>query len=167
MNNDPENNDPTQPSFQWLPHRAPTVLNKLVVFLLHSPFHWLLSNNMLLLTFTGRTSGQQFSIPVSYFLSQGKIVIFTSNRWWKNLRDGAPVTILLKRLWIAGHAQATNEHAVVMQEARTYITQKGIWNAWRIGLELPLRYEQALAKLDSATQGHVVIFVASVSTENR
>ena len=147
--------------FKWLPHRAPAIINKLIVFLLHSPLHWLLSNNMLLLTFTGRVSGQQFSIPVSYFLSQGKIVIFTSNRWWKNLRNGASVTILLKRQWVSGHSETANEHTVVTQEARAYILQKGTWNAWRIGMELPLRQEQALAKLAAAARGHTVIFISA------
>jgi hypothetical protein len=147
------------PPFQWLPHRAPVGINKLVIFLLQSPLHWLLSNSMLLLTFTGRVSGRQFIIPVTYFLSQGKIVIFTSNRWWKNLQAGATVTIRLKGLWITGHAEATNEHAVVMQEARAYILQKGAYNAWRIGMELPLRQEQALEELDRVTQGRAVIFI--------
>jgi hypothetical protein len=153
--------DPRPPSFKWLPHRAPAILNKLVIFLLHSPLHWLLSNNMLILTFTGRVSGQPLSIPVTYFLSQGKIVIFTSNRWWKNLRDGARVTILFKRQWVIGHTEATNEHAVVMQEAHAYILQKGAWNAWRIGMELPLRQAQALEQLDTVTRGRAVIFIST------
>ncbi len=148
------------PPFKWLPHRAPVSINKLVIFLLHSPLHWLLSNNMLLLTFTGRVSGRQFIIPVTYFLSQGKIVIFTSNRWWKNLRDGAMVTIQFKGHWRTGHTEATNEHAVVMQEACAYIIQKGACNAWRIGMELPFRQEQALEKLDRVTQGRAVIFIS-------
>ncbi len=76
--------------FKWLPHRAPAVINKLLVFLLHSPLHWLLSNNMLLLTFTGRVSGQQFSIPVSYFLSQGKIVKDIPS--YSSARDDSPQT---------------------------------------------------------------------------
>jgi hypothetical protein len=153
--------DPTPPPFKWLPHHAPTILNKLVVFLLHSPLHWLLSNNMLIITFTGRVSGQHFSIPVTYFLSQGKIVIFTSNRWWKNLRDETSVTILLKRQWVIGHVQTSNEHAVVLQEARAYILQKGARNAWMIGMELPLRQEQALEQLAVVTQGRAVIFIGA------
>src|ERR1019366_3414578 len=153
--------DSTTPPFKWLPHRAPTIINKLVVFLLHSPLHWLLSNNMLVLTFTGRTSGKPFSIPVSYFLSQGKIVIFTSNRWWKNLRNGATVTILFKGQWVIGHTETTNEHAVVMQEARAYILQKGAWNAWRIGMELPLRQEQALEQLAEVTRGRAALFIGA------
>ena len=153
--------DLAPPPFKWLHHRAPTVINKLVVFLLHSPLHWLLSNNMLLLTFTGRVSGRQFRIPVSYFLSQGKIVIFTSNRWWKNLRAGATVAILFKGHWITGHTETTNEHAIVAQEARAYSMQKGARNAWRIGMELPLRQEQALEKLDAVTQGRAVIFISA------
>lgn len=149
------------PPFKWLPHRAPTMINKLVIFLLHSPFHWLLSNNMLIITFTGRTSGQQFRIPVTYFLSQGKIVIFTSNRWWKNLHNGSPITFLFKGQWITGHTETTNEHSVVMQEARAYILQKGAWKAWMIGMELPIRREQALEQLEAVTQGRAVVFITS------
>ncbi len=45
---------------------APPWVNRIVRFLLRSPLHPVLSGNTLLLTITGRMSGKQYTIPVSY-----------------------------------------------------------------------------------------------------
>lgn len=49
----------------------------------------------MLITFTGRKSGRSFTTPLRYICNDGVVRCFTSseNQWWRNLRDGSPVTL--------------------------------------------------------------------------
>lgn len=69
--------------------------NPLVIRLLRSPLHALMSGSVLLLTFEGRRSGRSYTTPVSY-IRDGEGVLLVGARdhsWWKNLRGGAPVRL--------------------------------------------------------------------------
>lgn len=72
------------------------LLNHIIPLVLRSPLHGLLSKNLLLLTYTGRKSGTQYMIPVTYFEDGGTILVFSNQRWWRNLRGGVPVTLRLR-----------------------------------------------------------------------
>jgi hypothetical protein len=77
---------------------AQAIFNRFVTWLLSSPLHGLLSRHLMLLTYTGRRSGTQRTVPITY-LQNGRVVIaFCEHEttWWKNLRGGAPVTVQLR-----------------------------------------------------------------------
>lgn len=67
-----------------------TRLNPVIGAVLRSPFHWLLSSGLVLLTVTGRRSGRRYSIPVGYQRRGDGLVILVSNadtkQWWRNYR---------------------------------------------------------------------------------
>lgn len=66
--------------------------------LLRSPLHFLVSKNVMLITFTGRKSGKTYTTPVQYH-QKGDIVIFltpNSRTWWKNLKNAAPVQLIIQ-----------------------------------------------------------------------
>jgi hypothetical protein len=72
--------------------------NDFVKLLLRSPFHGLLSRSVLLITLTGRRSGQLISVPVEYY-QIGEELWITSRRertWWRNLTGGAEVGLRLR-----------------------------------------------------------------------
>ena len=52
----------------------------------------------MLITFTGRKSGKQFTTPVRYIQTGDTVRCFTAseNQWWRNLRSGARVSLLIK-----------------------------------------------------------------------
>jgi deazaflavin-dependent oxidoreductase (nitroreductase family) len=81
--------------------------NPIVILLLHSPLHSFLDKSTIVITFTGRKSGKQYTIPVSY-VRDGDTLMMISQRehsWWKNLRGGALVS-----LYLQGHTlKATGE----------------------------------------------------------
>lgn len=68
------------------------VINPAMKGILRSPLHRILSDSLLLITFTGRQSGGEYTTPVGYEQKAGTLYITSqSNRvWWKNLRGGAP-----------------------------------------------------------------------------
>jgi deazaflavin-dependent oxidoreductase (nitroreductase family) len=74
----------------------PPYVNQAMRFILRSPVHGMISKSILLITFTGRKSGKRYTTPVSYSQNGGQVTIFTHANWWKNLRDGAPVTLRIR-----------------------------------------------------------------------
>jgi deazaflavin-dependent oxidoreductase (nitroreductase family) len=72
--------------------------NPMMIWLLRSPLHGLISKSFMLVTYTGRKSGRVYAVPVNY-VRNGSVLTVTSYRqrtWWRNLRDGAPVTVRLQ-----------------------------------------------------------------------
>ncbi|MFZ4813712.1 MAG: nitroreductase/quinone reductase family protein [Phototrophicaceae bacterium] len=66
---------------------------------LMSPFHQVASKEMMLITVTGRKSGQVYTLPVSYTQENDQTLYTLSQRehlWWHNLRNGALVTLCLR-----------------------------------------------------------------------
>ena len=79
--------------------------------ILRSPLHRLLSRNLMLITVTGRQSRQTYTVPVSYQLHdcEVRIVSERSDRWWRNLRGGAPVRLNLQGREVNGQASVIEE----------------------------------------------------------
>ncbi len=88
----------------------PPLMNKTMKFVLRSPLHVIISNYLLLVTFTGRKSGKIYTTPVSYFRhSDDQVIIFTHAKWWKNLLDNPAVTLRLRGRDVQGTAEPVAE----------------------------------------------------------
>jgi deazaflavin-dependent oxidoreductase (nitroreductase family) len=81
--------------------------NPLVTWILRSPLHGLLSSSTLLLTYTGRRSGQWRTLPISYGREGDTLLIITrrSKAWWKNVAGGAPVSVRIDGRDLRGAAR--------------------------------------------------------------
>jgi F420H(2)-dependent quinone reductase len=82
------------------------LLNPFVAMLLRSRFHHLMSKDIMLISFTGRRSGRQYTTPVSYVREGNVVRCVTSSPWWRNLRGGAEVSLRIRGEDRAGHAEA-------------------------------------------------------------
>ena len=86
--------------------------NRVVRGLLRSPAHRVAgSRRIALVTYTGRKSGRQFTIPVFYKRQGNDVEIGVDwperKVWWRNLRgDGGPVELVLRGERRRGHAKA-------------------------------------------------------------
>jgi len=94
--------------------------NDFMSWVLRSPLHGMLSNGMMLITVTGRKTGKQYTTPVEYFREDGNLWVMTSRdrTWWRNLKGGAKVSLLLKRKPVTACAELDLDERVV--EARMY-----------------------------------------------
>lgn len=93
-----------------------TAGNDFMAWVLRSPFHSLLSREMLLITVTGRKTGKKYTTPVGYFEEDGCFWVLTSRdrTWWRNLSGKSRVLLLLKNKPVSAVAElVTNERAVV------------------------------------------------------
>jgi hypothetical protein len=99
------------------PKQMIAILNALIGGLLRSPLHGLLSNSTLVLSFSGRKSGKVYTFPVGYYdLKDESVIVIPLHDWWKNLRDGVPVTVWLKGRQYAGRAEAFYKHEATVKE---------------------------------------------------
>jgi hypothetical protein len=74
------------------------LFNPFNMLILRSPLHGIMSSFTMILTYKGRKSGELISVPISYF-RDGNIVTNFSNAdrlWWRSLRGGVPVTLLIR-----------------------------------------------------------------------
>jgi hypothetical protein len=102
-----------------MPGRAPfLVMNRTVNpalrAVLRSPVHGLASGRFALITYTGRRSGREYTIPVLYNDMGDEVTIAVGwpdrKVWWRNLTgEGGPVRLMVQGQEIRGHAIATHE----------------------------------------------------------
>ena len=89
-------------------------VNPALRLLLHSPAHGLASARLALITYSGRKSGREYTIPVFYRDKGEEVTIAVGwperKVWWRNLTgEGAPVRLLVRGQTVRGHAVATRE----------------------------------------------------------
>jgi deazaflavin-dependent oxidoreductase (nitroreductase family) len=91
------------------PKRIIAATNVIVRFLLRSPLHFLLSNTMMLLTYTGRKSGKRYTNPLPYQRERDVVTVFTQHSWWKNVRACPKVAAEIKRQRMSGIAEVISD----------------------------------------------------------
>jgi deazaflavin-dependent oxidoreductase (nitroreductase family) len=97
--------------------------NGFMSWLLRSPFHGMLSNDMMLITVTGRKTGKKYTTPVGFYRDNGTLWVLTSRHrtWWKNLQGGADVSLLLQRKAVSAFAQPELETKAVETLMNEYV----------------------------------------------
>lgn len=134
------------------------VINPVMKLILRSPLHGLVSDYLLLLTFHGRKSGKQYTIPLGYARQGETILLFTNYSWWKNLRGGAPVQVRLKGKTLSGHAEAVKDPQAVARAVQESIEQHGLDYARR-RFRLEVEEMPALEQIAAEVPHQVVIRV--------
>lgn len=103
------------------------VINPLMTALLRSPLHGLVSDSLLLITFTGRRSGREYTTPVGYDEVDGTLYVTsqTDRVWWKNLRGGADVTVRIRGEEHRGHAAVIEDDGAVADYVLGFVDRNG------------------------------------------
>ncbi len=92
----------------------------------------------MLLTFSGRTTGTRYVIPIGYFhWAPGEVISFSSAGWRKNLRSGAPVLLLLRGRQIPATPTVIDERDAVIDTLEEFIKRRGLRRARRLPVGLP------------------------------
>ena len=83
-------------------------VNPLMRLILRSPVHGLMSASMLLITYHGRKTGREYSVPVQYAQAGEDIYIVPGmperKTWWRNLKEPLPVELCLRGRNLPGTA---------------------------------------------------------------
>lgn len=91
------------------------IANPMVRLILGSRFHGLLSTALLLLTYRGRKSGKEYTLPVQYAQQGNKVYILPGmpqqKTWWRNLKEGRAVQVTLRGQQRPGEALVLDPQA--------------------------------------------------------
>jgi hypothetical protein len=90
------------------------VLNPVLRSILRSPLHGLADRRVALITYTGRRSGREYTIPAFYRDKGDEVTIAVGwperKVWWRNLTgDGGDVRLVVRGKRLRGHAVATRD----------------------------------------------------------
>ena len=96
--------------------------NPMMIWLLKSPLHGMISRGVMLITVTGRKSGKSISTPTNYLRDENTlwVISWRDRNWWKNLRDGAKVLVLLAGKSVEGSGQVIEDEKQVAQSLFEY-----------------------------------------------
>ena len=96
--------------------------NPMMVWLLKSPLHGMISKGVMLVSVTGRKSGKTISTPTNY-LHDGNtlwVISWRDRKWWKNLRGGTDMRVLLAGRSVEGRGQVIEAEKEVAQSLFDY-----------------------------------------------
>ncbi len=110
----------------------PPFVNDAMKFVLRSPLHGMVSKTTMLITFTGRKSGNTYTTPVSYSQYGDQVYVFSHATWWKNLRSGSAVTLRIRGRELQGLPEpiAEDKQAIaagLMQHLRQVKSDAGFY----------------------------------------
>lgn len=92
-----------------MPNLGDRLKNTFPTLILTSPAHPMMSGKYAIIEFTGRKSGRRYQAPIAYVERDGRLLLSTDSPWWKNLRGGAPVTVVLRGRRVTGAGLAITD----------------------------------------------------------
>jgi uncharacterized protein YbjT (DUF2867 family) len=140
-----------------VPEVAYRVINPVMKGVLRSPLHSLVSDSLMLLTFRGRRSGDEYTIPVGYWVRDGKLVVSTHSQWWHNFEGGQPVILRLRGERRRGIATPHPDPETVAEYMQTFIDRNGVDAARRLGIAVDGDREPTREELEAGVEGTVVV----------
>ena len=137
----------------------PPWVNRLMMGILRSPFHPLLSRTTLVLTVTGRCTGRRYTFPVRYLRDGERVLVSTDSRWWRNLQGGARVTLRLQGREVSGWTEVRTDQETVEQSIRAFLHQMP-HDASFYHITLDRSGQTNPVSLKQAVQGRVLITIS-------
>ena len=138
---------------------VPPIVNRGMKLVLRSPVHGMVSKTVLLITFTGRKSGKTYTTPVDYSQDGDQVTIFTHAEWWKNLRNGAPVTLRIQGRELQGLAEPVAEDKPAVAAGLTEHLRKVPSDARYYGVTFDDHRNPRAEEVKTAAQSVVMIRV--------
>lgn len=95
--------------------------NQRVIGILRSANHYWMSGHIMVITFSGRKTGNSYSTPISYMRDGDTITCFSNSKWVQNLEGGAAVSLTLLGQEVSGFATPTSDPQLVYDGLRTMV----------------------------------------------
>ena len=142
-----------------VPDSAYKIINPVMSHLLRSPLHSLVSDSIMLLTFTGSKTGEEYTTPVGYWVKDGHLIVTTQSSWWQNLRGGQPVSMRVQGQHREGTATPHPDSKDVAQYIMEFIDRHGTDAVRRLGIQIHGDRNPTLDELEAGVEGTVVIAI--------
>lgn len=134
------------------------IYNPLMLWLLRSPLHPMISGGIMAVTYTGRKTGKTFTVPVNYVQSGEDLltVSLAKRKWWRNLRGGAEVILRLRGKDLPARAEASDDFTVVSQGLAEIVRANPKYARY-LKVRLDERGQPSFVDLDLAARDKVFI----------
>lgn len=120
-----------------------TRLNPILVAILRSRLHFLLSPGLMLVTVTGRRTGRRYTIPVGYQRDGERIAVMVSKarrkQWWRNYREPRAVELRLRGRARSGRAQVVAPGSEEFRREVERTLRRMPWLGRQFGIEYDRR----------------------------
>jgi len=132
--------------------------NPFMKAILRSPFHAIMSKNVAILTVTGKKSSKVYTFPVNYQRDGDEIwvVSMRDRTWWKNLRGGAKIVILLAGREMKAHGEVFEESQDVAQLLRKFILHSPTYGKY-LNVELDEEGQPVQGDVVAASASRVMV----------
>ncbi len=144
------------------PEKLARVVNPAIKVLLRSPLHRLVSKHLMLLTFSGRKTGNTYTVVVGRHEVDGALVVPTGTvgrRWRLNFRGGAPVVVTIEGRRRPGRGELVEDPEEVARLHGLLLNRLGLKNAQRLGLRVNVDREPSRDELKAVLAGRGVVRV--------
>jgi hypothetical protein len=108
------------------------IANPVIRVLLRTPVAGSARDQMMVVSFTGRKTGRQYSIPLSAHRVGGDLYAITSAKWKFNFRDGASADVLHRGKTTTMRGELIQDRAVVSDVCRRCAESYGVKRAQRM-----------------------------------
>ncbi len=127
------------------------IINPFVCLILRSPLHGLMDTALLLITYRGRKSGKQYTLPTQYVQDGNVIYIVPGNAkektWWRNLRGGIPVQVVLHRKTLAGTGcllDPVTDAGIILTGLQLYLQRfRSLAKIYGVGIDASGTFDEA------------------------
>jgi len=96
------------------PDQLLRMINPILRYLLRTPLAGAAREQLMVLNFTGRKSGRQYSVPVSAHMIDGDLYALANAGWKANFRGGAPAQVLHEGKTTAMQGELIKDRAVLV-----------------------------------------------------
>jgi hypothetical protein len=114
------------------PERLLRAVNPLLKSLLRTPLAGPMRKQLMVLSFTGRKSGNQYSVPVSAHFVDNQLYALAGTAWTKNFRGGRPVEVLHNGKTTKMNGELIVDPAVVSDLSHRLADSYGVKQAQRM-----------------------------------
>jgi hypothetical protein len=126
-------NEPRRP-----PDRLFKFINPVMSFLLRSPFRGLVSGRLMLLRYTGRKTGREYTTPVGYFIwDDDSVVSFSASKWPSNIRGSDKVRLFIHGIWYDAEPKVVDSVEERTEVLGELIRRFGLGTARQLPIGLP------------------------------
>lgn len=135
------------------------IINPLVALIARSPFHFLISSQVLVINFKGIKTGKNYLIPVSYHQDTATYICTTlrSNLWWRNLKNQSEVHIWLKGSLVNARVQLEYTDNQIVEKNLKHLVSGNIIDAFFAKIKLEKDGSPNANDLSKAAKIHMVL----------
>lgn len=135
-----------------------TIANPILKLLLRSPLHGAVSQQIMLITVTGRKSGKPYTTPVNYIQENDRLHVVSHQHrtWWRNLHPHGPVIVHLRGQKLAASGYAFTDSKEVAPRLFRYLQEVSHY-AEPLGIGLDEEGQPLREEVNEACTGKVMV----------